>query len=191
MDERTDEQLLMATAKEPAAFGVFYLRYAEAVLAFFAVRTRQPDVAADLAAETFASALRSSRRYRPAPDVPAAAWLFSIARRKLVDAARRGVVADRARRRLAMEPFVVTDDDLERVEALADLAAGGAGSLMTLLGGLPERQREAVVAHVLDERGYQEIAQELRCSEAVVRQRVSRGLAALRAQLQVGEEEPA
>ncbi len=183
MDVRSDEELLLATASEPAAFGVFYLRYAEPVLAFFAVRTRQADVAADLAAETFAAALRGARRYRR-QQAPAAAWLFSIARHKLVDAIRRGVVADRARRQLSMEPLVVTDDDLERVETLADLAAGGAAGLLALVDALPVAQRDAVVAHILDERDYPEIARELRCSEAVVRQRVSRGLARLRTQLE-------
>lgn len=183
MDDRTDEQLLTATARDPRAFEIFYLRYAEAVIAYFAVRTRRPDVAADLAAETFAAALRGSRRYRPG-EAPAAAWLFTIARNKLADAARRGVVADRARRRLAMQPLVMSDDDLDRVEALADLAAGGASGLLGLLDALPAGQRDAVVARILDERDYPEIARELRCSEAVVRQRVSRGLATLRSQLE-------
>jgi RNA polymerase sigma-70 factor (ECF subfamily) len=182
-DARTDEQLLTQTARDPRAFEQFYLRYAEAVIAYFAVRVRQPEVAADLAAETFAAALRASRRYRPR-EAPAAAWLFAIARNKLADAARRGTVADRARRRLGMQPLTVTDDDLERVETLADLAASGRTPLLALLDGLPAPQREAVIARILDERDYPEIARELRCSEAVVRQRVSRGLAALRAQLE-------
>jgi RNA polymerase sigma-70 factor (ECF subfamily) len=55
---------------------------------------------------------------------------------------------------------------------------------MALVGALPAAQRKAIVAHVLDERDYPEIARELRCSEAVVRKRVSRGLATLRAQLE-------
>ena len=38
----------------------------------------------------------------------------------------------------------------------------------------------AVQAHVVAERDYAEIAQDLNVSEAVVRKRVSRGLAALR-----------
>ena len=183
IDPRSDEDLLLATAGEPGAFGVFYLRYVDALLAFFAARTRRADVAADLTAETFAAALRGTRRYRRQQE-PAAAWLFAIARNKLVDAVRRGVVADRARDRLRMEPLVLTDDDLERVETLADFAAGGADRLMTLVADLPSAQRDAVVAHVLDERTYPEIARELRCSEAVVRKRVSRGLATLRAQLE-------
>lgn len=188
MDPRSDEQLLLETATDGRAFEAFYLRYAEAVLAYFAVRTRRPEVAADLTAETFAAALAASRRYRPS-EAPAAAWLFAIARNKLADAARRGSVADRARCQLSMQPLLVTDEDLERVEALADVADGGSGPLTTLLAELPAAQREAIVARILDERDYPEIARELRCSEAVVRQRVSRGLAALRAR--VGEEGPA
>jgi DNA-directed RNA polymerase specialized sigma24 family protein len=39
---------------------------------------------------------------------------------------------------------------------------------------------------VLDERGYDELARTLACSESLVRQRVSRGLKTLRTQL--GEE---
>lgn len=182
MDARDDEELLTASVGDPEAFGVFYLRYVDAVLAYFVVRTRQPDVAADLAAETFAAALRGVRRYRPRRE-PAAAWLFAIARNKLVDAVRRGVVADRARRRLGMAPVPLADGDLDRVEALADLAVGG-GGLMALVEALPADQREAVVARVVDERDYPEIARDLRCSEAVVRKRVSRGLAALRAQME-------
>ena len=183
MHVRGDEELLLASAGDADAFAAFYRRHVDAVLAYFVVRTRRPDVAADLTAETFAAALRGVGRYRRRQE-PAAAWLFAIARNKLADAARRGTVADRARRRLGMEPVPLTDADLERVEALADLAAGGARALMALVEALPATQREAIVAHVLDERDYPEIARELRCSEAVVRKRVSRGLATLRAQLE-------
>ena len=41
-------------------------------------------------------------------------------------------------------------------------------------------QRDAVRSHILEERGYEEIATDLECSQAVVRQRVSRGLQTLR-----------
>ncbi|HET6448002.1 MAG TPA: RNA polymerase sigma factor [Conexibacter sp.] len=183
METRGDEELLLASVEDADAFAAFYCRHVDAVLAYFAVRTRRPEVAADLAAETFAAALRGVGRYRRRQE-PAVAWLFAIARNKLADAARRGAVADRARRRLGMEPVPLTDADLERVEALVDLAAGGASALTERLHALPAAQREAIVAHVLDERDYPEIARELRCSEAVVRKRVSRGLATLRTQLE-------
>src|SRR3954462_643347 len=66
-DTRTDEDLLQATPDDPEAFGIFYRRHVDAVLAFFRVRTGDPELAADLMAETFAAALlavprRAARR---------------------------------------------------------------------------------------------------------------------------------
>ena len=49
---------------------------------------------------------------------------------------------------------------------------------------LPGDQREAVRARVVDERDYPDIAKDLRCSEAVVRKRVSRGWGTLRARME-------
>ncbi len=54
---------------------------------------------------------------------------------------------------------------------------------LALVEQLPAAQRDAVRSRVLDEREYADIARELGCSELVVRQRVSRGLARLRDQL--------
>lgn len=54
------------------------------------------------------------------------------------------------------------------------------------MGDLPAEQRDAVLARVVAERSYTQIAADLEVSEAVVRQRVSRGLGVLRGRL--GEE---
>jgi len=54
---------------------------------------------------------------------------------------------------------------------------------LSLLGDLPQDQRVAIEARVLDERSYPDIAGELGTSEAAVRMRVSRGLAALRTRI--------
>jgi len=54
---------------------------------------------------------------------------------------------------------------------------------MDLVDGIPDRQRAAVRARVVDESSYAEIADRLNCSELVVRQRVSRGLSRLRDEL--------
>jgi len=48
----------------------------------------------------------------------------------------------------------------------------------------PPAERDAVLARVVQDRPYAEIADEMRCSELLVRQRVSRGLRALRAQIE-------
>jgi RNA polymerase sigma-70 factor (ECF subfamily) len=174
LDSLTDEQLLRRTVQDAEAFGVFYRRHVERVLRFFTARTDEPEHAADLMAETFAAAFTAAGRFRPGPEPPVA-WLFVIAQRKLADARRRGRVAHRARARLALEPLVLDDADLARIEELA--CTDGAEEL---LQGLSALERDAVVAHVLDERPYAEIAAELRCSPLVVRQRVSRGLRRMR-----------
>ena len=182
MDERSDEDLLAASRTEPDAFAVLYRRHVTPLLAYFVRRTRDAELAADLTAETFASALDGAHRHRPDKG-PAVAWLYGIARRQLSHAQRRGAVEDRARRRLGMAPLTLTDEALERVEALA-AADASAQVLQEGLAALPEEQRDAVLARVLDEREYAEIATAARTSESVVRKRVSRGLAGLRSRLE-------
>ena len=168
----TDEVLL--AGGDPAAFERFYVKHVETLLGFFARRTRDPELAADLTAETFAAALAGRRRYRPEAG-PASAWLYGIALHKLTDAQRRGYAEQRARRRMGMERLALDDEDYARIDSLAE--AAGASALLEEL--VPE-QRDAVRAHVLEGRGYRDIAASLDTSETVVRKRVSRGLAAVR-----------
>jgi RNA polymerase sigma factor (sigma-70 family) len=168
----TDEALL--AGHDPASFEAFYLRYVETLLGFFARRTHDPELAADLTAETFAAALAHRRRYRPEKGA-AASWLFGIALHKLTDAQRRGYAERRARRRLGMERLELHEDDYARIESLAE-----AEGVLALLELLAPEQRDAVRAHVMEGRGYGEIARTEHTSETVVRKRVSRGLAAVR-----------
>jgi RNA polymerase sigma factor (sigma-70 family) len=167
----SDEVLLAGT--DPAGFEEFYGRHVDTLLGFFSRRTRDAELAADLTAETFAAALSARRRFRP-DEGAAIAWLFGIAMKKLADAQRRGYAERRMCRRLGMERIELTDEDITRIESLGEASAG------TLLEGLAPAQRDAVRAHVIDERGYGDIASELDTSEAVVRKRVSRGLATAR-----------
>jgi RNA polymerase sigma-70 factor, ECF subfamily len=168
----TDEELL--GNRDALSFELFYGRYFNRVLAFFSCRTRDAELAADLTAETFAAALAARRRYRPHAGT-ADSWLFGIAYHKLADSQRRGQADDRARRRLGIERIELTDDDIARIDRI-----GEPDAMTGLVGELPAEQRHAIRARVIDEREYDEIAQTLHVSEAVVRKRVSRGLATLR-----------
>src|SRR5262249_44907347 len=141
----SDEELL--GSDEPEAFGVFYDRHVRSLLGYFARRTGDPEIAADLAAETFASALVAKPRFS-ADGPPAIAWRFTIAQRRLADYRRRGRVEDRARRLLAMERPALSAEDADTIRLLADETAGA------LLADLPLDQRAAVTAHVLDDRSY-------------------------------------
>jgi len=167
----TDDELL--SSDDPEAFGVFYDRHVNALLGYFARRTFDPEEAADLTAETFASALVAKKRFKPGGP-PASAWLFKIGARRLADFQRKGYVEQRMRRSLRMERRPVTDSDAEMIRMLGDDAA------WSVLAELPPEQRRLVAAHVIDERPYGELAGELHTSEAAVRQRMSRGLATLR-----------
>lgn len=174
-----DDQLLVRAKKDPEAFAMFYRRYFDSVLAYFMRRTASPELAADLTAETFASALGAVRRYKPRRG-SAAAWLFTIAQNQLVDSHRRGRVQQNARQRLRMEPLIVDDGDIAEIERRLSEAS----EIDVLLSGLTEQEREAVLRRVVTEQSYPEIASTLQCSEAVVRKRLSRGIARLRSNLE-------
>ena len=167
----TDEALLLSG--EPEDFGRFYDRYVRSLLAYFQRRTRDPETAADLTAETFAAALAARGRFRTR-STPASVWLFAIAHHKLTDYHRRGSAEDRMRRRLGIARVPLAAEDAEMIAWLGDEVA------LQLVSELPAGQREAVRAHVLEDRDYGEIAREQLTSEATVRKRVSRGLNALR-----------
>ena len=168
----TDEALLASGDLED--FGLFYDRYVRALLAFFQRRTHDPEVAADLTAETFAAAMVARGRYG-ARTSTAVAWLFAIAQHKLADYYRRGSTEDRMRARLGMEPVAVNAEDAEMIRWLGEEVA------TQMVDDLPADQRDAIRAHVLEDRDYAEIARTQQLSEATVRKRVSRGLSVLRA----------
>jgi RNA polymerase sigma factor (sigma-70 family) len=178
-DQLSDEDLLVATAAgSPDAFGMFYERQVAVVLAVLRQRTGSAELAADLAGETFAAALLSCGRFRPGGP-SATSWLLGIAQNKLRESARRHRVETRARERLGLPRLAFCDQDLERIEQLADEGQDA----LALLDQLPPAQRDAVRGRVVDEREYRELAEQLSCSEQLVRQNVSRGLRRLKADL--------
>ena len=72
----------------------------------------------------------------------------------------------------------MSHEDIARIDALADDTT--ASELLDQLGA---DQGRAIRANVVDERSYTEIAADEQVSEAVVRKRVSRGLATVRARM--------
>ena len=179
----TDESQLLIEARSGAReFTAFYRHFEHPVLGFFVNATGRSDLAADLTAETFARALEAVAAFDPKRG-RADQWLFGIARNVLAESYRRRQVEASARARLGM-PELILDD--HTAETIARLSSGHEDASLAL-ASLPNEQRHAIQARVLDEREYPDIAHELRCSEALVRQRVSRGLRALRTRLAGGQ----
>lgn len=177
---QTDEELLALTARgDDDAFAAFYRRHLDPVVAYLRRRVPAPEHAFDLAAEAFAVVALQAGDFRG--EGAATAWLYGIARNLLRESLRRRRIEDGARRRLGVEPAALDDADLIAVE---ERAAAGSEALEAALAALPEPTRRALLARVVEERRYPDIATELACSEHVVRQRVHRGLEQMRATLE-------
>src|SRR5271166_1814372 len=151
----SDQELLDATAAGDAdAYGEFFLRHTDVVLAFLRRRLARPDHAADLMAETFAAALMSVHQGNAHTVPNGAAWVIGIARNKLIDSYRRAHVADGARARLGLPRLAVEDDELERIDRLGD---GGLPASQAL-ERLSAAEREAIVQRIVREHDYEQLA---------------------------------
>jgi RNA polymerase sigma factor (sigma-70 family) len=178
----SDAALVAAARSDPDAFRELYGRYAERIHGYFARRTREVEAAHDLTAETFAQAWLVRARFRDEAEGSAAPWLFGIARNVLLMSVRRGRLETRACERLGL---------LER----GDIGAPGGvpderwtEDADELLDTLPAAQREAVRLRVLQELGYDEVAEALGTTAPAARVRVHRGLAALRSRIAPSQE---
>ncbi len=175
-----DRELLRAARRgDGESFGELFREHHAVVLAFLARRVDDPEVAADLLAETFAALLTIVRdRRRDLPESPLG-WLLLTARNLVIDRHRHGLVAQAARRQLQLAPVALEDRDIELI-----LEAGQSEELLGRIHQLlPVEQADALTARVVDELDYEVIADRANTSEAVIRKRVSRALATLRAAL--------
>lgn len=156
-----------------------YDRHAGELLRFFARRTFDPDAAVDLLAETFAVVFEDRMQFRGRGPETARAWLFAVARRRLLDFHRRGQIERRALARLRIERRELTDSEYDRIEELAVTRSlrEAIGEQLQLLS---EADRELLQLRVVDEQPYVEVARALGISEQTARARASRALRALR-----------
>jgi len=169
----TDAELLAAARTDAAAFRSLYERYAARVLRYHERRTRDPDAAHDLTAETFAQAWLARCRFRDEAGGSAGPWLFAIARHVLLASVRKRALEQTAARRLGLE---LSGAAAEPEETWLD-------GLDEALAELPEGQREAIRLRVVDDLGYDRVAASLGTTPEAARVRVHRGLAALRNRL--------
>jgi RNA polymerase sigma-70 factor (ECF subfamily) len=143
------------------------------VYRFVRRRAASREDAEDVTQEVFEAATVALARARLDAEAPPLAWLYTVARRRLID-----------RLRLSAQATGTLDPEL-----VADLGERSYGpaivrALLEGLGTLDEAQRRVVVLKVFEGRSFAEIAAELGASEEACRMRLSRGLAALRRQLE-------
>lgn len=171
--------LLVRARTDPAAFAAFYRSSHDMVLRHFMRLTSCAHTSVELAAETFAQALACVDRYEPGRGT-GSAWLFGIANHQFHKYLRRGDVARRYRSRLGVTTPSVSEDDVERIEALADIKVL-LPRLDAALALLSAGVRAAVELRVGQDLPYAEVAARLGCTEGSARVRVARGLKTLTA----------
>src|SRR4051794_27649754 len=116
LETASDERLLVLARSDGEAFGAFYDRHHLTLLAAVRVRVGSVEVALDVTAEIFAAALESRARFTDRGPGSGRAWLYGIARNKLVDLYRAGQAENATRQQLGMRPLAVSDGELERLE---------------------------------------------------------------------------
>jgi RNA polymerase sigma-70 factor, ECF subfamily len=171
-----------AAADSPAAFAALYRQYAAAVYRYAYSRVGNQADAEDVTAQTFTEALAGLDRYREQGEF--AAWLFTIAARRIVDHYRQ------SRPQLPLDAIRALSADgrspLSQAmhnETMAELAR--------LVSQLPDEKQELLRLRFAAELTYAEIGGVVGRSEAAVKTAVNRTLrqleTALTAATQVGE----
>jgi RNA polymerase sigma factor (sigma-70 family) len=128
--------------------------------------------AEDITQEVFASAAAALARSSDAAP-PTLGWLYTVARRRLIDEARR------------RRPRTVPLEVVRLPEARGDAYGGLVGRALELaVEKLPDAQRIVVVMRLLEGRSFAEIADLAGVSEAACRMRFMRGLQQLRSELE-------
>lgn len=142
-------------------------------------RTDTHEQAEDLAQSVFAAAAEHLSRAR-LDDASTLAWLYTVAERRLIDAARR-------RERRAPQ---IAYTDAAIPARTTEYGRGVAAALRAALRSLPDGQRDVVVLRLLEGRPFAEIAAQVGASEAACKMRFARALRTVRDQLQEEGIEP-
>lgn len=161
--------LLKGLAGDEAAHRAFLSEAAAALRAFFRNRLRgAPEDAEDLVQETLVAL--HTRRDSYDPSYPLSAWMYAIARYRLIDFLRR------QRRRGAHASI----DDLDIGEPDREYEASDAKrDVATLLEKLPPKQSAAIRLVKLEEKSIKEASAITGYSESDIKISIHRGLKAL------------
>lgn len=170
--EDTLTLVLRAAQGDAQALGVLYERYVDAVYRFMLYRVGDEATAEDLTADVFANVITAIRRYE-ARGVPFEAWLFRIARARLVDHYRRG---GRRPEPISLDELELNAD--EEPDELPDLA------LRQALMSLSAKERDVVLLHFGSGLGHAEIAALLHSNPNAIKVRLHRALRKLQAILE-------
>ena len=167
-----DDELLAIRCQlgEPAAFDDLIARWHAPLWAFVRRLTSDDDEAREILQDVWLRVIRGIPRLRDATKLRA--WLYGIARRRLMD---------RLREQYARARAVDVDVDVDEIPtALAVDEIGDLDALERAVAQLPVLEREAVTLFYLHELSLNEIAEALKVPVGTVKSRLFRGRRLLR-----------
>ena len=174
----TDELALVRLAQtDSQAFGALYDLYIQRVYRYCYYRTNNASEAEDLTAQIFLAALEALPRYRQ--DGHFAAWLFSIAHRKVSDYHRHAthVPLDESAFPPIHTDLAVNVETSQRKERL-----------LKLVQALAEEEQELIYLRYVAELSFAEIARALQKTEEAAKKTLYRLIARLKRELEADHE---
>jgi RNA polymerase sigma factor (sigma-70 family) len=175
MNKIHENDLVEATIRNPQAFAELYTLYVTRVYHYLHARVKLQRDAEDLTSQVFLDVLKSLPSYHSR--APFAAWLFSIARRRVADYYRQGKHTSTTN--IEDIPLTTGEDVLQQVIHDENLTA-----LAKAVTRLEEPEQELLRLRFAAEMTFVEIAALLGCQEDAVKKRFYRLLARLQSQLE-------
>ncbi len=171
-DEKDDGVLAAAAQRDPAAFALLYDRHIQPIYRYVYSHVGRRAEAEDVTSQTFVSALEALPRYRHRGHFDA--WLFSIARSKVMDLFRHQSAARRQ-----VEPVMPEPDSSGDQVPAEDVQ-----SLRAVLRSLPEEERELLRLRYAAGLTFGKMASVLGRKEEAVKKSVYRLLARIRGSME-------
>jgi len=170
--EETSALVDRARAGDGDAFAMLFEQFHDEIYRFAARRVGDPMLAQDISGETFADAFSSIRGFQWR-GAPFEAWLYKIARRRVVDALRR---RDRAMREPSGEAHLADHAD----------AVSGSMHVRALIAQLPRSERDVIELRFMEDLDVEATARRLGKRPGAVRVAQHRGISKLRRMLEAG-----
>jgi RNA polymerase sigma-70 factor (ECF subfamily) len=170
------ELVRKAILNDQKAYAELMVRYKDAIYFMILKMVNNKEDANDLTVEAFAKAFENIDKYKP--DFAFSTWLFKIATNNCIDFIRK--------KRLKTTSIDSAYDNQDGEEVRIDFASEGLDPeekmikkqkndlMRTIVDNLPARYKQLVILRYFDERGYEEIADELKLPVGTVKAQLFR-----------------
>jgi RNA polymerase sigma-70 factor (ECF subfamily) len=169
-EEETSALVERARTGDREAYAMLFDRFHDEIYRFATRRVGDPTAGQDVAADTFADAFRTIRRYEPT-GAPFEAWLYTIARRRVIDHIRARTRHDHGS--LATETMHATTNGHETT--VVDGVV-----LRSLISRLPDTERDVIELRFMEDLDVEQTALRLGKQPGAVRIAQHRALIKLR-----------